>query len=74
MKRLLSVEEAAEYLGIGHRTLYNRTCRRATRPFPVRPKHIGHRVLFDVKELDAYVDSLPREGYERARKDEIHED
>ena len=57
-KRLLSVEEAATYLGISPRTIYNQCHRKATKRFAVRPRRIGRRVLFSVKDLEVYVDSL----------------
>jgi predicted DNA-binding transcriptional regulator AlpA len=57
-QRLLNVEEAARYLSIAPKTIRNRLGPRAPDPFPVKPKRIGKRVLFDVKDLDAYVDSL----------------
>jgi len=57
-QRLLNVVDAARYLGIAPKTLRNRLGPRAKNPFPVRPKRIGKRVLFDVKALDAFIDSL----------------
>ena len=57
--RLLNVEETAKYLGIAPKTLRNRIGPRAEHPFPVKPKRIGKRVLFEMKALDAYIDSLP---------------
>jgi predicted DNA-binding transcriptional regulator AlpA len=57
-KRLLDVEETAAFLGVSPRTIYNRICRRSKTPFPVKPKRIGKRVLFDIRDLEAYVDSL----------------
>jgi excisionase family DNA binding protein len=57
-KRLISVEEAATYLGISPRTIYNQCHRKATKRFAVRPRRIGRRVLFAVKDLEVYVDSL----------------
>ncbi len=56
--RLLGIVETANYLGIAPKTLRNRLGPRAINPFPVKPKRIGKRVLFDVKALDAFVDSL----------------
>ncbi|MBW1675786.1 MAG: helix-turn-helix domain-containing protein [Deltaproteobacteria bacterium] len=44
--RLMSVEQAAEYLGLSPRTLYNRIAPKAKNPFPVRPKRIGKLVKF----------------------------
>jgi len=57
-QRLLNIVDTARYLGIAPKTLRNRLGPRAKNPFPVRPKRIGKRVLFDVKALDAFVDSL----------------
>ena len=56
---MLSVEEAAQYIGLASKTIRNRIGRSAEIPFPVKPKRIGGRVLFDVRDLDAYLDSLP---------------
>lgn len=57
-RRLLSVEEAAVYLGLSPRTLYNGVAPKSKDPFPVKAKRLGKRVLFDIHELDRFVDSL----------------
>jgi len=57
-KRMYSVEEAAQYLGLAPRTLYNGTGKKSKAPFPIRPRRIGRKVLFDVKDLDKFIDSL----------------
>jgi hypothetical protein len=57
--RLLGIEETVNYLGIAPKTLRNRLGPRAINPFPVKPKRIGMRVLFDIKALDAFIESLP---------------
>ncbi len=57
-KRLLNVEETAVYLGISPRTIYNQTGKNAVTPFPVKPKRWGKRVLFDIRDLDKWADSL----------------
>ena len=57
-KRLLSVEETASYLGISERTIYNQICRKAKKRFPIKPKRIGKRILFDINDIEQYVDSL----------------
>ncbi len=59
LKRLLSVQEAAVYLGLSPRTLYNATAPKSKDPFPVKPKRIGKKVQFDVMDLDQFIDSLP---------------
>ena len=57
-KRLLSVEEAAQFLGISPRTLYNQSAPGSKKPFPVRAKRVGRAVRFDLRDLEKYVDSL----------------
>ena len=57
-KRLLSSEEAAEYLGLSVKTLYSMTGPRAKKRLPLRVKRIGKLLKFDRKDLDAYIDSL----------------
>jgi hypothetical protein len=57
--RMLTVRESARYLGVAEKTIRNRLGPRAENPFPVKPKHIGGKVLFDVKDLDTYLDKLP---------------
>jgi len=59
MKRLLSVREAGQYLGLSPRTIYNGIAPGSKDPFPIRPKRYGKRRLFDVRDLDAFADSLP---------------
>lgn len=56
--RLLNINDAAKYLGIAPKTLRNRLGPKAENPFPVKPKRIGKMVLFDLKALDAFIDSL----------------
>ena len=58
-KRLLSVEEAAGYLGLSPRTIYNGLIKKAKKPFPVRHKKLGKLIKFELKDLDAYLDKLP---------------
>jgi hypothetical protein len=57
-KRLLTIRETAVYLGIAEKTLRNSCGRKAPKPFPVRPKRVAGRVVFDLRELEAYVDGL----------------
>lgn len=57
-KRLLSVEEAARYLSVSPRTLYNGTAPRSKNPLPIKVRRIGKLVRFDIRDLEAYVDSL----------------
>jgi len=58
-KRLYSVQESAVYLGLSPRTLYNGVAPGSKNPFPVKAKRLGKKVLFDIRDLDLFVDSLP---------------
>jgi transposase len=63
---LLSIEDAAEYLGISAKTIRNRLGRRAKeegREFPVKPRKYGKRRVFNIKDLDKFADSLPPVDY-----------
>jgi excisionase family DNA binding protein len=55
---LLTVEQAAQYLNLSPRTIYNGVAPNSLNPFPVSPKRIGRKVLFRKKDLDAFIDAL----------------
>jgi excisionase family DNA binding protein len=57
-KRLLGVEETADYLGIKARTIYNKTGRKAKEKFPVKFIRVGKLIKFDILDLDEYINSL----------------
>ncbi len=57
-KRLLSVRETAEYLGISPRSIYNMIGRKAKRSFPIKPKRVGRLVKFDLKDVEAFIEGL----------------
>ena len=57
--KLLSIEQAAEYLSISPKTIRNGLGPRAPHPFPVKAKRFGKRVLFDIKDLERYAEGLP---------------
>jgi predicted DNA-binding transcriptional regulator AlpA len=57
-KRLLTIKEAAAYLGLSPRTLYNAVAPKSKNPFPVKPKRIGKLVRYDVRDLDRWIDAL----------------
>ncbi len=56
--RLLDVDQTAKYLSIASKTLRNRLGPKTKNPFPVKPKRIGRKVLFDIKDLQKFVDAL----------------
>ena len=57
-KRLLSVKEAAHYIDLSARTLYNRCAPGTKDPFPVKPIRQGKKVSFDIRDLDQYIERL----------------
>jgi predicted DNA-binding transcriptional regulator AlpA len=57
-KRLFSVKEAATYLGLSPRTIYNGVSPKSKNPFRVKPKRYGKKVLFEKRDLDKFCDSL----------------
>lgn len=58
IKRLLTVEEAGQYLGIAARTIYNQVAPKSKKPFPVKPKRVGKLIRFDLRDLEQYVETL----------------
>lgn len=58
MKRLFSVEEAADFLGLSARTIYNGIAPKSKNPFPVKVKRIGKLCKFDIRDLEKFVASL----------------
>ena len=62
-KRLYSVKEAAQYLGLPSKRIYESLRPQATPEakarFPVRAKRAGKFWLFEKKDLENYADSLP---------------
>ena len=64
MKRLLSVEEAATYLGVRKSTIYSWAWRRK-----IPSVKMGRRLLFDLKDLDRIIEEHKR-GLERSPNQE----
>jgi|WetSurMetagenome_2_1015567.scaffolds.fasta_scaffold109152_2 excisionase family DNA binding protein len=56
-KRLMTIREAAAYLGLSVHTLYNGIARNTAKPFPIKPIRIGSKPLFDVRDLDAFIEA-----------------
>ena len=58
-KRLLTIEEAAAYIGHAPQTIRNRLFEKSLGiPFC----RVGRRILFDMRDLDKWVDGLTRHG------------
>jgi excisionase family DNA binding protein len=64
IKRLLSVDEAAAYLGLAPRTIYNAIAPKSRNPFPVRPVRIGKLRKFDIRDLDRFIEESKNGGQE----------
>jgi len=56
--RLMSLEDAAKYLGLAPKTLRNRMCPDAKNPLPIPWRKYGKKILFEVADLDRFADSL----------------
>jgi predicted DNA-binding transcriptional regulator AlpA len=57
-RSLLTVPEAAAFLGIPEKSVRNRLGQKATDPFPVTPVRLGGRVLFCRYDLEQFVETL----------------
>ena len=58
--RLLNLDESARYLGLS-RDRFERARKAGHLSAPVRPFGEGSRAMWDLRDLDAWVDSLARE-------------
>lgn len=52
-KLAYSISETAQALGISERTIYAQLSKNL---FPIKPRRIGERVLFPVKEIEKWLD------------------
>ncbi|MBW1982627.1 MAG: helix-turn-helix domain-containing protein [Deltaproteobacteria bacterium] len=63
VKRLFTVAEAAHYLGIPRKRIYNALAKKAPDEqkalFPVKAKRYGKYWLFEKRDLDAFADEIP---------------
>ena len=58
-RRLLTIKETAHRLGLAKQTIYNGITRESKKPFPLKPKRWGRKVLFDSLDVEAFIESLP---------------
>lgn len=54
-KRFYTVRETAQMLSISPQTIYNAI---SNKTFPIKPKRLGKSVRFDIKDIDAFVESI----------------
>lgn len=57
-RRLLNVEETAKLLNLSPKTIRNMTGPKSQKPFPVPFKRFGRRILFDVRDVEKFIQSL----------------
>jgi predicted DNA-binding transcriptional regulator AlpA len=57
-RRLLTVEEAAYYVGLSPKTIRNMIGPKAPRTFPVKPVRMGGKVLFKIEALDQMIEEM----------------
>jgi len=55
LPRMLSVSQAGWYIGIAPQTIRNQL---SNKTFPIKPKKISGKILFDIRDIDAYLDAL----------------
>ena len=55
-KRLISVQDLAEYLGMSPWTIRAKI---RNDEFPFKPRRLGRFLKFDIQEVEQYVNSLP---------------
>ena len=55
-KRLMSVQELAQYLGMSHWTVRAKI---RNDEFPFKARRLGRFLKFDIQEVDRYINSLP---------------
>ena len=56
-KRMMNFEELAEYIGLRPQTIRNKFY---AGEFPIPAKNIFSKVLWDQKDVDKYLDKLPK--------------
>jgi predicted DNA-binding transcriptional regulator AlpA len=57
VKRMLNFNELGEYIGLSPQTIKNKFY---TGEFPIPAKKIFSKVLWDIRDVDKYLDKLPK--------------
>jgi predicted DNA-binding transcriptional regulator AlpA len=60
--RLLSLPQAASYIGHSPKWFYERTTTKGKERLPFKPKRVGKRIFFDRKQIDVWIDELGEDG------------
>lgn len=58
VKRLLTVDETAHYLGLAPKSIRNGLGPKAVKPFPIKSVKVAGRVLFRREDLESFCDGL----------------
>lgn len=66
LKRLLNIDEAAEYTGLKKNTLYSWVCQRR-----LTFVKCGRRTMFDIKDLERWIEANKTEENKIAAKNDI---
>jgi excisionase family DNA binding protein len=56
--RLLTAKELAKYLHLAEQTIYNKCCKNAKHPLPIKPVRIGRGLRFRLSDVEKYIESL----------------
>ena len=56
-QRMLGISELSEYIGLKPQTIRNQL---ASGTFPIPTKKIGKLLKWDIRDVDKYLDKLPR--------------
>lgn len=54
-KRMLNIKELGFYIGLAEQTIKNKL---SSGTFPIPPKRLGRKLLWDKKRVDKYLDKL----------------
>jgi excisionase family DNA binding protein len=53
--QLMTIKEAADYLRVSKRTIYNGIHRKSKKPFPIKARRVGRLIRFLKADLDTYI-------------------
>ncbi len=55
-RRMLGINEVADYLGLSPQTIYNKL---SAGTFPIKTKRLGRLLKWDRRDVDHFLDKLP---------------
>ena len=57
-KKYLNVTETAQHLRLSPGTVYNGTSPKSKNPFPIPFKRIGRKILFDIQDINRFMEGV----------------